>query len=155
MIGDSEASEAESIACICNESFVNALQSCGSCVVPVSGVESESGGTVARIAIAVSKQCGLPVNIQGLSDDPRLSSILASPSASSYSPTNSPSSAPASQTDDSTTDTSSLRTSMTSSGSQTSTPSGTATNAPASTANSLKVGITSLLLGAIGITLVL
>ncbi|GAA6006435.1 hypothetical protein JCM11491_004957 [Sporobolomyces phaffii] len=76
-IGDS-ASEAESFACVCNDSFVRALEDCGSCIVPAAGLSSESGNVIAQLAISVGRGCGLPVQIDGITN-PEISSTNRQP----------------------------------------------------------------------------
>ncbi|GAA5834828.1 hypothetical protein JCM3766R1_003256 [Sporobolomyces carnicolor] len=76
-------SETETMACVCNTRFTDSLESCGSCVVPAAGLSSESGNVIAQLAISVGRGCGLPVRIDGV-NDPEISSILASPSAATF-----------------------------------------------------------------------
>ncbi|GAA5947301.1 hypothetical protein JCM3765_001615 [Sporobolomyces pararoseus] len=144
---DAEVSN-EALACVCNSQFVNTLESCGSCVVPAAGMASQSGNVIAQLALSVSRNCGMAVSIDGITNE-EVSSELASPTASPYSATASQpttsSTTPSASSSSSVTSTSSSSTSSSSPSSSAPSPSqtGTAQNG----ANTLRYGTLSSVLG--------
>ncbi|GAA5900269.1 uncharacterized protein JCM6883_002792 [Sporobolomyces salmoneus] len=142
--------ESETLACVCDGEFISSLETCGSCVVPAAGLPSESGNVVLQLATSASRECGKPVNIQGI-EDPEISSLLASPSAGTF--TLSQTQGQSTTTAPSMSTTSSSSPSSTTSNSASSTSSPSSSGSPSQTAsadngaNSLRLGLGTALAG--------